>query len=475
MIAGRYELLRELGRGASGVVWLARDDVLGRQVATKRLPRVGEDPHAEVRAWREARVAAGLRHPSLVAVYDLVEDGDDLWLVMEYVEGPSLSGLVAAHGPLDPGRVAPIAGAVADGLALAHAEGIVHRDVKPSNILLGPDGAAKLADFGIARSEATSTLTQTGMVRGSPAYLAPEVATGQGAGPASDVWSLGATLFHALEGHPPYRDPDDNVVATLYRIVHDPVPRTDRGGWLGPLVAGTMTRDLDQRWTLPQVQAFLAAGPPGGRATQATRPIAPVLASPEPPTSVLPPQRRSAPAPRLRGRATWALVLAACLLVAIVVAGVAHLLGGGGGSGDDSARAAERSTAPSTTPPAAPDDQHATPPGGPAAAGPSAVGVRDFVASYLRSAPSSPPSGFRMLTPRYQAASGGLAGYEAFWGEVSRIRSVSPVTVRLDPLEATYTYTYDRQHHGTVTETITLQLVYQGGRYLIDGATSEGD
>jgi eukaryotic-like serine/threonine-protein kinase len=531
VIADRYTPLRELGRGASGAVWLARDEVLGRQVAMKRQMRAGDDPLAEARAWREARVAARVRHPHLVAVYDLVEDGDDLWLVMEYVDGPTLARLVSEQGPLEPDRAAAIVAGVAGGLALAHEEGVVHRDVKPSNILLGADGEAKLADFGIARAADSGTLTETGMVHGSPAYLAPEVATGRGAGPASDVWALGATLFHLLEGRPPYTDPDDNVVGILYRIVHEPVPRTARGGWLGPLLVGTMTRDPERRWSLAQVQAFLAAGPHGGRVGGAGSdvpgpprvppPVTPPsgLLGPggaEPRTAVLtaerPAVRTGAPAPPgrsghpgppgspgspggtspFRRPGTWLVALAGCVLAALVVALAVHLASGSSGpsgtrttagttAGDSSTPgttsatpgsggSAHASVTPSTRPSGTPTTTSSPTASGPS--GPTVAGVRGFVASYLDQAPASPASGFRMLTARYQAQSGGLPGYESFWGEVSRIHSVSPVAVRLHPLQATYTYSYTRRHHGRVTETVTLRLVYRGGHYLIAGAAS---
>ena len=200
-IAGRYTVDREVGRGGMGAVWLATDKVLGRQVALKRLggmaPGVGT-PDFE-RAEREARLAARLNHPHVVAVFDLVDEGSEHWLVMEYVEGRTLAELVRQDGALTPDEAAPLLRQAADALAAAHESGIVHRDVKPSNILVTAEGQVKLSDFGIARAEADASLTQTGLVTGSPGYLAPEVASGQMATAAADVWSLGATAFHALE------------------------------------------------------------------------------------------------------------------------------------------------------------------------------------------------------------------------------------------------------------------------------------
>src|SRR3954454_17858920 len=244
VIAGRYELEREIGRGGMGAVWLARDEVLGRTVAIKRIGMApgGTSPDL-ARAEREARLAARLNHPHVVAVYDLVTDDGAQWLVMEHVQGATLATLVQREAPLAPDQAAEIMVQVADALAAAHEAGIVHRDVKPSNMLVTPDGQVKLSDFGIARAEADASLTQTGLVTGSPAYLSPEVASGQQASPASDVWSLGATLFHALAGPPPY-DVGENVLGALYRIVHEVPPRLGpaAAGWLAPVLLATMAQ-----------------------------------------------------------------------------------------------------------------------------------------------------------------------------------------------------------------------------------------
>ena len=220
-----------------GAVWRGRDEVLRRTVALKKIGVApgGITPDAR-RAEREAKLAAKLNHPNVVAVYDLVEETIDgqshQWLVMEYVEGTDLSELIRRRGRLSPDDVAPILAQVASALAAAHGAGIVHRDVKPSNILVAPDGQVKLSDFGIARTSSDPALTQTGLVTGSPAYLSPEVASGQQATPASDVWSWGATLFHALEGHPPYQV-GDNLLGALYRIVHEEPPRCEAAALAG--------------------------------------------------------------------------------------------------------------------------------------------------------------------------------------------------------------------------------------------------
>ena len=291
MIGGRYSLDREIGRGGMGAVWLGRDEVLGREVAIKR---IGHQPGGTspdlVRAEREARIAARVNHPHVVAVFDLVQEGDQQWLVMEYVDGPTLAELIREQGPMSPDRAAAILAQAAEALSAAHAAGVVHRDVKPSNILVTPEGQVKLSDFGIARAEADASLTQTGLVTGSPAYLAPEVASGQLATPASDVWSLGATLFHTLAGEPPY-DVGDNVLGALYRIVHEEPPRLDDAGWLAPLVAvvddprpgGALVDGRGRR-----VPAARGPGPPCRTPTAPLREV-PQSDAPDHPTEVLTP------------------------------------------------------------------------------------------------------------------------------------------------------------------------------------------
>ena len=263
----------------------------GGEVALKRIGLLpGEDGTDLARAEREARLAARLSHPHVVAVLNLVVDAetDSRWLVMEYVDGSTLSQLVRQEGRLSPDEAAPLMWQAADALVAAHAAGIVHRDVKPSNILVDQRRQVKLTDFGIARISTDPALTQTGLVTGSPAYLAPEVATGQRGDGAVDVWSLGATLFYVLSGRPPY-DMGANVLSGLYRIVNEEPPRLADAGWMAPLLEGTMAKDPSLRWTMVQVRDFLAD--PAG-AVLPTRPTA---------TAVVPrPAAAPAPAPSRR-------------------------------------------------------------------------------------------------------------------------------------------------------------------------------
>ena len=246
-VAGRYRILREVGRGGMGSVWLCRDERLGRQVAVKQVGHVtGEAPDL-ARAMREARSSAPLNHPHVVAIYDAIDEGDQIWLVMEYVDGRTLAQIIAEDGPVAPEQVAEIGAQVADGLAAAHARGTIHRDIKPSNILIGPDGRAKISDFGISRTAGDETLTQTGMLSGTPSYLSPEIARGEDPSPGSDVWALGATLFAAVEGRPPYSS-QPNPLATLANIVSQPPPLPERAGVLTEPIRRMMDPDPQSRW-----------------------------------------------------------------------------------------------------------------------------------------------------------------------------------------------------------------------------------
>ena len=298
MIAGRYSLDREIGRGGSGVVWLGRDEVLGRQVALKRIGLLpGADSTDLARAEREARLSARLNHAHVVGVFDVVTDpeSDARWLVMEYVDGLNLGQLVQMQGRLSPDEAGPLLWQATDALVAAEASGIVHRDVKPSNILVDRNGRVKLTDFGIARISTDPALTQTGMVTGSPAYLAPEVATGGRGDEAADVWSLGATAFHVLAGRPPY-EVGDHVLGALYRIVNEEPPRLDDAGWMAPMLEGTMVRDPARRWTMEQVRDFLGDPSHPVPATEhGTQTLETVARAPAPPASRRRPSRRRRP------------------------------------------------------------------------------------------------------------------------------------------------------------------------------------
>ncbi|MFI8291480.1 protein kinase [Streptomyces sp. NPDC085614] len=249
-LAGRYRIVRRLGRGGMGVVWCAVDEVLGREVAVKELRTFTDAAGPEVadlriRMQREARAAARIRHPGVVAVHDVAEHEGRPVIVMELVDGPSMDDVLTERGVLDPREAARIGAHVLEALAAAHAAGVLHRDVKPGNILLDRSGRIVLTDFGIAAMEdpddgSATRLTRSGDIVGSLDYLAPERARGQDPGPASDVWALGATLYAAVEGSAPFRR--TSTWSTLSAIVTEPLPEPRRAG---PL-AGVLLRLLDK-------------------------------------------------------------------------------------------------------------------------------------------------------------------------------------------------------------------------------------
>lgn len=484
MIAGRYRLERELGRGAMGAVWLATDEVLGRSVALKQL--IALDGVSDAAVEREAQLAARLVHPNVVAVFDLVRDDDKPWLVMEYVEGKTLAHMVRDDGALPIEDAARLIGQIASALRSAHAAGIVHRDVKPANIVVGRADRAKLTDFGIARGVDSQT-TQTGQVTGSPAYLAPEIATGGRANPASDMWSLGATLFQALTGEPPYGI-GDNALATLYRVVHEDPPRTPLAGRLAPLLEHTMAYDPAERWSAEDVVDFLAGRladdklEPVSRRTQTLAAVA--APAPAAPSGLA--QSTSTPT-----RRRWwpiALVVAAALVLAVggalwanrgeepsakpnPVASGSPLSEATDKVTDDAdaeeSEEASEEPSPSETASESPSET----PSASETAGPTAEGIDAFIRSYLATAPANPDSAFSsMLTPAFQASSGGIDGYRDWWSSVASTSVVS-VSPSVDPLKVTYTYRYTMKDGRQDGGTVTLGLVYGDGKYLIN---SEG-
>ncbi|MFJ9780048.1 protein kinase [Amycolatopsis sp. NPDC101161] len=263
LIAGRYRLAERVGQGAMGVVWRARDERLDRVVAVKQLgyePAIGQaaGEQAAQRALREARLTARLRHPHAVTVHDVVEDGGEPYLVMEYLPSRSLAAVLLDRERLPADEVARIGVQVSSALAAAHAEGIVHRDVTPANVLLADGGVAKIADFGISRATGEGTVTGGGFIAGTPAYLSPEVAGGGEAGFPADVFSLGATLYRALEGRPPFGN-DDNPIVLLLRVAREePIP-PQHGSPLAEVLGRLLQRDPAQRPSMAEVQELFEA------------------------------------------------------------------------------------------------------------------------------------------------------------------------------------------------------------------------
>ncbi|MER6099060.1 protein kinase [Streptomyces sp. NPDC001728] len=266
-LAGRYRVVRQLGRGGMGVVWQAVDEVLGREVAVKEL-RTYTDAGApeladlRLRMTREARAAARVRHPGVVAVHDVTEHQGRPVIVMELVDGPSLDDVLGTRGTLEPAEAARIGAHVLEALAAAHDVGVLHRDVKPGNILLDSSGRIVLTDFGIATMEdpgdgSATHLTRSGEIVGSLDYLAPERARGQDPGPASDVWALGATLYAAVEGGSPFRR--TSTWSTLAAIVTEPLPEPRRAGPLAPVLLRLLDKDPAARPTAREAARLLGA------------------------------------------------------------------------------------------------------------------------------------------------------------------------------------------------------------------------
>ncbi|MGW0292199.1 protein kinase domain-containing protein [Streptomyces tuirus] len=267
LLAGRYRVTAALGRGGMGIVWKAVDEVLGREVAVKELRTYTDAAGPELaalqlRMQREARAAARVRHPGVIAVHDIAQvDGRPL-IVMELVDGPSLDDVLRERGTLDPGEAAGIGAKVMDALAAAHRAGVLHRDVKPGNILLDRSGRVVLTDFGIATMDdpgdgSATHLTRSGELVGSLDYLAPERAQGADPGPASDIWALGATLYAAVEGSSPFRR--TSTFSTLTAIVSEPLPEPRRAGPLGPVLQRLMDKRPESRPEADQARALLQA------------------------------------------------------------------------------------------------------------------------------------------------------------------------------------------------------------------------
>jgi tRNA A-37 threonylcarbamoyl transferase component Bud32 len=270
VVAGRYYLQDPIGRGAMGTVWRARDTLLARDVAVKEVLLRGASTPDDTRVryertLREARTAARLNHPAVVTIFDVVEADGRPWIVMELVQARSLEQILAEDGPLPPHQAADVGVRLLGALATAHAAGILHRDVKPSNVLLSADGRAVLTDFGIATLEGDPGLTQAGMVMGTPGFTAPERIRGEPATPASDLWSLGATLYAAVDGHGPF-DHQGSSLAILSVIANEDAPRARSAGALGPAIDALLQRDPSARPDAATAGRLLSAAvhPPSG-------------------------------------------------------------------------------------------------------------------------------------------------------------------------------------------------------------------
>ncbi len=290
LIAGRYRLVHLVGSGGMGEVWEAWDERLERRVALKQLHHQsglsGSDAElANLRAMREARITARLHHPHAVPVFDVVEHEGQACLIMQFIPSMTLSAVLAEGGPLEPDEAAQVGAQIAGALATAHALGIVHRDVKPGNILIAEDGAALISDFGISRALGDATLTTSGMVHGTPAFLAPEVARGEASDFASDVFSLGATLYAALEGTPPFGN-NENSIALLHRVAAGQIEPPQRTGALTPVIVQMLSPEPESRPPMHAVAhtfAQLAAAGGGNARSNISEPRAAACRAPGPP------------------------------------------------------------------------------------------------------------------------------------------------------------------------------------------------
>ncbi|MGY1707127.1 serine/threonine-protein kinase [Geodermatophilus sp. SYSU D00697] len=472
LVAGRYRLVSRIGGGGMGTIWLAHDERLGRQVALKQvLPPAGADDAAveqqRQRALREGRIAARLSHLHAIRVFDVAVEAGSPWLVMEYLPSRSLAEVLHEDGVLRVDVVAQIGAQVADALAATHAAGVVHRDVKPANVLIGSgpdvDGLVKITDFGISHARGDVTLTQTGQITGTPAFLAPEVARGNEMTPASDVFSLGATLYTCLEGQPPF-GMDDNALRLLHRVAAAELePPRRAGSMTGPLLR-MLDPDPARRPTMEQVRdelAELAAGrdgdpttvllartrlrsstnrartaelsPAAGSGTAAAPANLPRTATPPPPRPTAPsrtstppgarppqhpPAARPAAAPPSRRRRAPAVV---ALLVAVLLAGGAALWATT--RGDDPGTTGAQ-PAPASSSPAGEDGPGTSDTAGSAENGsgdPDAVAVvEETLGEYYGHLPDDPRSAYAMTGPTLRDAAD-PAYYEDFWAPWSEV------------------------------------------------------
>jgi serine/threonine protein kinase len=372
VLAGRYVLGDRLGRGGMGTVWRARDEMLDREVAVKELTVSHLDEEEleilQSRMKREARAAARIKHPGVITIHDVLEDDGRPWIVMELVDGRSLADVISQDGTLLPREAAEVGLQVLAALHRGHQLGVLHRDVKPANVLLEKGtGRVVLLDFGIATFEGSTELTRPGDLVGSPDYLAPERAQGDRPGPASDLWGLGATLYAAVEGESPFRR--TSPLTTLAAVVADPLPEPRRAGALGPVLAALMAKDPDERpgadeaaRMLREVTAGHTLGmkAPGGvhrtptqrvpvvdRTEPAPRPVEPLptgptVPVPPPPATLAAPPGPAAPAdttpvpaapvplqpasqqPAGRRRRRWPRLLLAAVAAALLAGGAAY-------------------------------------------------------------------------------------------------------------------------------------------------------
>ncbi|WP_437085492.1 serine/threonine-protein kinase [Streptomyces sp. enrichment culture] len=385
LVANRYRLEAQLGRGGMGVVWRATDELLGRRVAVKELPFDVGLSDAEARQWRdrtlrEARAVARLSHPHIIVVHDVVADGERTYIVMELLDEGSLADRIARYGPVGPVEAARIGIALLGALRTAHAAGVLHRDVKPSNVLVAEDGRIVLTDFGVAQIPGATTLTESGSFVGSPEYTAPERMSGGGAGPESDLWSLGALLCTVLSGESPFRR--DSLGGILHAVVSGEIQPPPQAGPLLPVIRGLLERDPRRRLEAAEAErmlhAYLATG-----------------LSPVPPGTGRPRSRRSLLTAALLAAATaGAGISAAVLLIDDIGDGDENGDGDGNGNGNGNENGGTTPTAPAapTLPTTHNPSTTHNPPTGPDLSPPMPTATVTVTRPPLSPAASTPPT-----------------------------------------------------------------------------------
>lgn len=481
-IAGRYVVERAVGQGGMGTVWLCHDDVLNRQVAVKEVGNMpGESTSDLARALREARNNAALNHRNVVSIYDAVEDDDHNWLVMEYLPSRNLSELVAEEGPLSPERVAWIGAQAAEGLAAAHARGTVHRDVKPGNILVTDDDHVKISDFGIARTHGEAQLTRSGVVMGTPAFFAPELAKGEEPTVAADVWALGASLYTAVEGRLPYPD-QDNAIALLTRIASEPPPSPERAEFLTESIRRMMDPDPSTRWTMADVAHTLhrlhdqhSKQSSGPGTVSLTPPLVEQTAGPTSIDEPAPvehevlPDRPVEPTGQPRSepdRAGRRVAVAAVGLLAAVAAVVMFVLMDRDDEDPSTADRPEQNSATDSDKSAG--DGETSEPGGQGDTSTPAnrAAPATFVEDYYAHLPDDTETAWALLSPDMQDEVGGYDSYAGFWRTISAVRVEDTTPVGAKVVDVEVTYTSDR---GTEMETRRISLRPDGDSFLIVG------
>ncbi len=491
LVGGRYRLAERIGAGAMGIVWRARDERLNRLVALKQLVlpptlSAAERHEAGERIMREGRLAARLHHPNAIAVFDVADHDGAPWLVMEYLASRSLAAVLTDRGPLPPHEVAAIGRQLADALAAAHAAGIVHRDIKPGNVLLGEEhgrpSVTKLTDFGISRAADDVTVTRTGVLSGTPAYLAPEVARGAEPSVSSDVFALGATLYSAVEGRPPFGQ-GDNALALLHVVARGQVTPPRRAGPLTALLMHLLRAEPGERPTMTQASAALARVAAGGSyAPAGSYPAAPAghpaAGHPAvghtrmdlPPVGVAGfggPGGPGGPGGHGRGGSSSssdenqrrpALLVA----VGVALAVLAGLFALAATTGDDGKKAAltpassaEQTSAPpaTTTTPTTTTPRPVTP-----------AELQQAVAGYYALLPRDPERAWELLGPSSKAI--GFDAYEEAWEDIEAVQAV-PTEVDAAAMTVTVLVVYREDDRRPRAEMRQLVLVRGEGEQLL--------